>query len=130
MACGLPRMLNYLTGHLDLPGHCEYSLVRSLMIKQNIIFPGSKKYHKGTRQYTWKIGKFLSEYLILKGNSEFILSIKSRTSQYLLKNTPSEHFFYRAAPVAAFENVRENHWLRILRQIFPTFLKFPTETSP
>ena len=40
----VPRMLNYSTEDLDLPGHCKYLPVSSLRIKKNaIIFPGKKQ---------------------------------------------------------------------------------------
>ena len=44
------------------------------------------KYHKGAPEYSKEIGKFLPEYLILQGRSDFVLSIKiQNTSIFQVK---------------------------------------------
>ena len=69
--------------------HCKYQVVND----KKYYFKEVGKYNKGTPQYSRKIGKSLSEYLILQGCSDFVLSIKiQNTFTFQVKR----HTFHRA----------------------------------
>ena len=74
--------------------HWKYILAKLLRIK-TLPFSSKEvgKYHKGTPQYSWKIGKSFPEYLILQGRSDFGFSIKIQNTSIL---QVTKHTFHGA----------------------------------